>query len=667
MPLPVSFNKVPVHIHIVGLDGAAAQGSVSFQATDPVRNLVDRVVIGPKRLTAILDSTGQATIQLPATNDPDNQPIGWTYTVVVSTDVWAATIAGFQVPHTDSLIEFDTLVPLASLPSSPASYFLPLTGGTITGNLTVTGTLTAFTAGGGGGGVGILTVAAVDAPQADKDAADYLCDGIADEVQINQAITAAQALGGGIVALSRGNFLLAAPVQINGTVNEDDPNTLTLIGCGEFATILRPASNVNGVALGAWAQVHLERFGVVIAGSGSGIVSTATTTTDTRSFWCSSLRDLRINGGYVTTNTGWGMDLAMPFRSVFDNIEIEGTRNGMRLKNEGTIQNAGDSTFSRMFIELVGDNGIAIHVSSPSNNMNQNNFNMVEAGASGNGCTGILIDGASGGASQRFWGTNLEQFQTLINVANGESNVFDLNYVTCKDGGAGNKAFVCGANAYNNVFSAKWVNVASAGSLQLIQDDNTVDTVPNFFERIRIENNTGGNVTWTVADTSIFRDIVAFNDGTIQAGLLQLPQNDANRRLTASTTTTSVTLVDVSTLGSHWLYPGTYEVTIDGYVRASVGTAAPKFALGGTASWAAGSGASIEVGLTTSSVQYTRVTAINAESANASIPVTTDVVVRVRGMIVVTAAGTLLLRWRAAAAGTLTLQPGMLFRVQKIA
>lgn len=530
-------------------------------------------------------------------------------------------------------------------------------------NLGVTG------GGGGGGSFATYTVAANDAPADDKAAADYLCDGTADNVQIQQAIDAAQTAGGGVVQLSQGNFTLAAAVTINGTVDEDNPKTVTLAGCGEFATYLRPAANVNGVAISNWAQCHLSGFAVVVSGSGSGIVSTAVTTTDTRSFWCSSLRNLRINGGYVTTNTGWGMDLAMPFRSVFENIEIEGTRNGMRLSNEGTVQNAGDSTFTRMFIEIVGTNGVAIHVSSPSNNMNQNNFNMIEAGASGTGCTGILIDGAGGGASQRFWGTNLEQFATLVNVAHGESNVFDLNYVTCKDGAAGNKAFVCGTQAYNNRFSAMWVNVASAGTLALIEDNNSIDTVPNYFENIRIENNTGGNVTYTIADTAILRNIVAFNAGTIQAGLLKLPQSTPDpKNLTTTVTTTSTVLVDLGSTLQYWVHPGTYTIELSGFVQTSATTAFPKFAMGGTATWGTGSSASIMVGTSATAVHYTRTTAVNGESANPSIAAaTTDVPVTIRGTIVITAAGTLRPRWRAAAAGTLTLQPGANFTIRKSA
>jgi hypothetical protein len=372
-------------------------------------------------------------------------------------------------------------------------------------------------------------VAAADAPASVRAKAQYVCDGSADDVQIQQAVNDVKTAGGGIVQLSGGNFNLAATVTISGNADEDDADTITLRGVGAQATTLDMAADVNGIELTNWAMANIEDLGIVVSGSGSCIHSTAVLAGNEVSFWHSSFRNLRLNGGFTSTNTGWGMDLAMPWRSTFENIEIEGTRNGMRLSNQGDVQNAGDCTFTRMFIEIVGTGGTAIHVSSPSNNMNQNNFNMVEIGANGAGCTGILIDGTSGGASQRFWGLNAEQFQTTINVANGESNVFDCNYITCDTGQSGNKMFVCGSNAYGNTFSAKWVNIAAGDSLKIIEDNNTTSNVPNIFERIRIENNSGGTVTFSKQNNTVLRDITTFNTGNaMPAGLLQYPLSTVN-------------------------------------------------------------------------------------------------------------------------------------------
>lgn len=68
----------------LGLDGKARVGSVSFNAS-PL-GILDRgagIIIVPIGLTVPLDSTGSipANFVIPATDDPDINPVGWTYQV----------------------------------------------------------------------------------------------------------------------------------------------------------------------------------------------------------------------------------------------------------------------------------------------------------------------------------------------------------------------------------------------------------------------------------------------------------------------------------------------------------------------------------------------------------------------------------------------------------
>ncbi|MFF0736884.1 glycosyl hydrolase family 28-related protein [Streptomyces chartreusis] len=378
-------------------------------------------------------------------------------------------------------------------------------------------------------------VVANNASAREKARADYLCDGIADQVQIQAAIDAVQAEGGGIVQLSPGGFNIAATIEINGTLDENDPRTVTLKGCGQQVTELTVASGVTGITISDWAQIHLEKLCLFISGAGIGIKSIGVNDVGDNnnvSFWHSSFRDLRINGGFVTTATTWAMELGMPWRSTFENIEIEGCRNGIKIINDATMQNAGDCVFSRFFVEIVGAGGYALYVDSIDGNMNQNTWVDFEAGAgtgrSGN--TGIWLGGTAGTASQRFIGNlNLERFATLINVANGNSNVFDANYITCEGVGATNKGFVTGTNSYNNTFRSAYFNIASGDTVQVIEDANTTSNAPNIFERIRIENNTSGTVTYSKTTSTVLRDITTFNTGNAMPdGLLQYPLSTVN-------------------------------------------------------------------------------------------------------------------------------------------
>lgn len=101
-----------------------------------------------------------------------------------------------------------------------------------------------WAAGGGGGGSPAFTVrvAASDADAASIAAADYTCDGTADQVQINSAITDANAAGGGRVLLSEGTFAIAASVAALADVE--------VVGMGADATILRvPDAHGTGFAM----------------------------------------------------------------------------------------------------------------------------------------------------------------------------------------------------------------------------------------------------------------------------------------------------------------------------------------------------------------------------------------------------------------------------------
>lgn len=77
--------------------------------------------------------------------------------------------------------------------------------------------MSGFSGGGGGGGAAgnvVVTVAAADTPAAKKALADFACDGIADEVEINAAI-ASVGPRGGKVSLLEGTFVTAAPILLH--------------------------------------------------------------------------------------------------------------------------------------------------------------------------------------------------------------------------------------------------------------------------------------------------------------------------------------------------------------------------------------------------------------------------------------------------------------------
>jgi hypothetical protein len=391
-------------------------------------------------------------------------------------------------------------------------------------------------AGGGShptGIAGALFVCANNATTAEKLWASYQCDGTADNVEIESAKTAAGVLGLRVV-LSTGDFDIAARMTYDGGGDVDVENDYHLIGQGPSATRLNMAAALatSAIHITGVARVHFEGFGISIANTAaSGITSNATLTSTAgyRSFWMSSFRNLEIVGDWVGTHAGWAMNLGSPFRSVFENIDIGGVGNGIRIFSEHADFNPGDCDFDRMFIDITNNtNGgrcISIESTTVAGVMNQMNFSMVEMIADGAAHTGIYCGGSGGTPGpvnhMRFFGSNIEQVATCVNVDRGEGNEFDLNYIECRSGVTSNTFFLMGANAFNNTFRAKFCYNDGA-TRSLYTDGNTLHTAqPNIIERTKVYANTSTTITGTrnAAGTTVVRDIIGEGAGTYSAVL----------------------------------------------------------------------------------------------------------------------------------------------------
>jgi hypothetical protein len=82
--------------------------------------------------------------------------------------------------------------------------------------------------------------------------ADYIVDGTADDVQINQAVQAVKAAGGGTVLVKAGTYNLAATIAINGS-------NITLMGEGEGTHLKSTAaSNINPITISGTGTVQCK-------------------------------------------------------------------------------------------------------------------------------------------------------------------------------------------------------------------------------------------------------------------------------------------------------------------------------------------------------------------------------------------------------------------------
>lgn len=81
--LPGDFTLITITGKFIDLAGNPVQGTVTFTPsyTKVLDDTANTVSIVPITLTATLDVTGAISINIPATDDPDVIPVGWSYLV----------------------------------------------------------------------------------------------------------------------------------------------------------------------------------------------------------------------------------------------------------------------------------------------------------------------------------------------------------------------------------------------------------------------------------------------------------------------------------------------------------------------------------------------------------------------------------------------------------
>lgn len=147
----MALTTVTVHIEIrEPVTNVAAVGTVTFNTLIELRDVVDNIVYAPMTFTATLVA-GEATIVLPATDNPDLIPASWVYQVWIATDI-LNDVQYFQLPFAPGTTEFADLEELdydpctgvlAGVPVPPADsdLFVRKTGDTMSGNLVINANL----------------------------------------------------------------------------------------------------------------------------------------------------------------------------------------------------------------------------------------------------------------------------------------------------------------------------------------------------------------------------------------------------------------------------------------------------------------------------------------------------------------------------------------------
>lgn len=138
MALPVDLTTATVTAQYMKGDGTPETGTVSFQRTVYLKGTTSDVTITPHTYVATLDAQGRIAVSLPVTNDASYTPVGWTYTV---SEAFSAKRSRLFTMFLLGDVDLADVSPTES--AELGSTYLPLNGGTVSGDLSVEGTLLA--------------------------------------------------------------------------------------------------------------------------------------------------------------------------------------------------------------------------------------------------------------------------------------------------------------------------------------------------------------------------------------------------------------------------------------------------------------------------------------------------------------------------------------------
>jgi len=206
-----------------------------------------------------------------------------------------------------------------------------------------------------------FVVAASDASADSKQFADYVCDGTADDVQIQAAIAALPA-GGGKVELSEGTFNIAADIVINTSATK-------LVGQGRGATILTAQTGVTNAVIDIVCNTTAELDDVTVMGikmdvnskTVDGIRVYCADATDYYAAWRLKLAELDIRG---VPSTYHGIDIDAIQASLLSNIFMNNVGNGLRIRDFSKGGPTGNSLAENISVRKVKQDGIGIDFDS---------------------------------------------------------------------------------------------------------------------------------------------------------------------------------------------------------------------------------------------------------------------------------------------------------------
>lgn len=306
MALPADYGKVTVTGRYVYLDGTPVQGSVKFTGKVVATSAATDTIIVPATVVANLDENGEISVDLPATDDPDIAPGGWTYKVTETFPKGGGRTFEMDVPIAAAGLGID-LSDVA--PTTPPD----------SGDPTAFVTVTAFND---------VKTRVLDV----RDHGAVADDSTDNTAAIQSALDAAAAAGGGQVYVPRGTFR-TGPLTIGSRVR--------LSGTG-FDSILKHAGGTGDLIATSSTSIDLLQIAdltldcwLQTAGSGAAGVRITSNASGYSSGYPDahhSLRDL-----FIVGTAGAGVVVASGGREIrMHNVSVRDPRAGHGFDLQGT-------------------------------------------------------------------------------------------------------------------------------------------------------------------------------------------------------------------------------------------------------------------------------------------------------------------------------------------
>jgi parallel beta-helix repeat protein len=229
-------------------------------------------------------------------------------------------------------------------------------------------------------------VAPSNASQAQKDGADYITDGTADEVEINAALTAAT---GGRVYLQEGTYTIAASISV--------PNNTTLAGAGR-GTLITVANSFN-TSINAVTNT-------TGGGSGTGIV----------------IRDVQLDGNSSNQSSG-------TMHGIY--LDGVGSGSGSSAVQGAKITNVWTNNWRGSGVILTTSTNSSVMGSTSQGNTDYGFY--LEASSTNNNLSGNTAQGNARGfyvansSSNTISGNNSQGNSYGLRIDNSNNNVFSAN------------------------------------------------------------------------------------------------------------------------------------------------------------------------------------------------------------------------------------------------